>query len=56
MRLFDCAACGHCQLLAELGSGLDELGVDGLHLFTFNQLDGAVAWHLSVVGTADGEG
>lgn len=44
------------ELLAELGSGLDELGVDGLHLFTFNQLDGAVAWCRSVVGAADGEG
>ncbi len=32
------------ELLGEIGDALDTLGVEGLHLFTFNQLEGAVAW------------
>jgi methylenetetrahydrofolate reductase (NADPH) len=38
------------RLLGELGGELDTLGVAGLHLFTFNQLQGSVAWVDSVAG------
>ena len=38
------------RLLGELGGDLDALGVAGLHLFTFNQLRGAVSWVDSVAG------
>lgn len=38
------------RLLADLGTDLDTYGVTGLHLFTFNQLEGAVTWASSVAG------
>jgi methylenetetrahydrofolate reductase (NADPH) len=37
------------ELLEEIGPELTALGVEGLHLFTFNQLEGAVAWRHAVL-------
>lgn len=38
------------QLLAPLAAELDELGVAGLHVFTFNQVAETQAWRLATLG------
>jgi len=45
------------KFLWELGDGLlsEELGIESLHLFSFNQLDVTVGWQRRIAHTAQGE-
>jgi methylenetetrahydrofolate reductase (NADPH) len=48
MKLLTGTAYNPTTLLGAIGSDLDRLGVEGLHLFTFNQLGPSVAWQKAV--------
>ena len=44
MRIFSPSSYDPDKLITPLSRHADELGIDGLHLFTFNSIDSTVAW------------
>jgi methylenetetrahydrofolate reductase (NADPH) len=44
MRMFSPSSYDPDKLITPLSKHADELGIDGLHLFTFNSIDSTVAW------------
>jgi len=44
MRMFSPSSYDPDKLITPLSRHADELGIDGLHLFTFNSIDSTVAW------------
>ena len=44
MRIFSPSSYDPDKLITPLSKHADELGIDGLHLFTFNSIDSTVAW------------
>jgi methylenetetrahydrofolate reductase (NADPH) len=44
MRMFSPSSYDPDKLITPLSRHADELGLDGLHLFTFNSIDSTVAW------------
>ena len=41
------------DILLPMANELEELGIEGLHVFTFNQVQSTEAWRQSVTGGAD---
>ena len=44
MRIFSPSSYDPDKLITPLSRHADELGIDGLHIFTFNSIDSTVAW------------
>jgi methylenetetrahydrofolate reductase (NADPH) len=50
MRMFSPSSYDPDKLITPLSKHADELGIDGLHLFTFNSIDSTVAWQRKALG------
>jgi len=50
MRMFSPSSYDPDKLITPLSKHADELGIDGLHLFTFNSIDSTVAWQRRALG------
>jgi len=50
MRMFSPSSYDPDKLISPLSKHADELGIDGLHLFTFNSIDSTVAWQRKALG------
>jgi len=44
MRMFSPSSYDPDKLIAPLSRHADELGIDGLHVFTFNSIESTAAW------------